>query len=95
MELIKKYQNRKYYSTEQSRYVTLNDLLSYVLEDKPILVVNNDTKEDITTSTLLTVLAEVGKKKNNEEVTYLLLNFAKYLKGGANELRKIETVVQQ
>lgn len=97
MNVIKRYKNRKLYDTAQSQYITLNDVLNYVLNNQPVQIVNEINKEDITTFTLLNALAEASKKRNNNEVVLLLNNLSNYLKGDNNEQIRSETpaVVQQ
>lgn len=80
--VIKRYGNRKLYDTVQSRYVTLNEIYSYVENNQPVQVINNTTQEDITSATLLNALAEVGKGRPAAELVPLLSSLATYLNGG-------------
>ena len=52
METIKKYENRKLYSTTLSKYVKLNYILDLVRTDQKFMVVDVKTDNDITTKTI-------------------------------------------
>lgn len=52
MEVIKKYSNRKLYSTKLSKYVTLNYVLDLVKTKQKFTVIDNSSKKDVTTKTI-------------------------------------------
>ena len=56
--IIKKYPNRRLYDTEVSRYVTLEDVRSLVLQEIPFQVRDARTNEDLTRSILLQIIME-------------------------------------
>jgi len=56
--IIKKYPNRRLYDTEVSRYVTLEDVRSLVLQETPFQVRDARTNEDLTRSILLQIIME-------------------------------------
>ena len=56
--IIKKYPNRRLYDTEVSRYVTLEDVRSLVLQELPFQVRDARTNEDLTRSILLQIIME-------------------------------------
>lgn len=62
--LIKKYGNRRLYSTETSSYITLSELESMVKNGKEIRVIDTKTEEDITAQVLTQILVEGGKAKS-------------------------------
>ncbi len=62
LKIIKRYQNRKLYDTQRSRYVTLNDIANMVRTRKNVRVVDNKTKTDITASTLTQIIFEKERK---------------------------------
>jgi polyhydroxyalkanoate synthesis repressor PhaR len=64
-KLIKRYGNRKLYDTEQSRYVTLEEISQMVRRGEEIRVVDNRTQEDLTAVTLTQIMLEEQKNKNN------------------------------
>jgi polyhydroxyalkanoate synthesis repressor PhaR len=64
-KVIKRYQNRKLYDTQQSCYVTLDDIAKMIRNNEEVLVIDNKTKKDITSSTLTQIIFEAEKKAKN------------------------------
>ncbi len=64
-KVIKRYQNRKLYDTQQSCYVTLDDIAKMIRTNEKVTVVDNKTKRDITASTLSQIIFEAEKKAAN------------------------------
>ncbi len=64
-KLIKRYGNRKLYDTQQSRYVTLDEISQMVRKGEDIRVIDNRTQEDMTAVTLTQIMLEEQKNKNN------------------------------
>lgn len=58
LRIIKKYPNRRLYDTEQSSYITLNDVRDLVLKSVPFQVVDRQSGDDITRSILLQIIME-------------------------------------
>jgi polyhydroxyalkanoate synthesis repressor PhaR len=58
--LVKKYGNRRLYDTEQSRYITLDELADLIRhgEGDDVRVVSAKTGEDLTTATLAQIIVE-------------------------------------
>lgn len=56
--LIKKYANRRLYDTSQSRYITLDDLASKIQSGTDVRVVDVESQEDLTQSTLAQIIVE-------------------------------------
>ncbi len=63
--IIKRYQNRKLYDTEDSCYVTLEDISEMIKLGDDVEVVDNHTQEDLTAVTLAQIILEEQKKKTN------------------------------
>ena len=59
---IKRYQNRKLYDTHQSCYVTLDEIAEMIAQGDDIIVIDNKTKRDITSSTMTQIIFEKQKK---------------------------------
>lgn len=57
--LIKKYKNRRIYDTEESQYITLDQLRSYVVDGKDFIVEDSETGRDLTNSILLQIIVEM------------------------------------
>lgn len=62
VKIIKRYQNRKLYDTQQSCYVTLDDIAKMIRSDEEVMVIDNKTKNDITAATLTQIIFESEKK---------------------------------
>lgn len=62
--LIKKYGNRRLYSTATSSYITLSELEEMVHSGLSIQVIDANSKEDITAQVLTQILVEGGKAKS-------------------------------
>ena len=62
-KVIKRYGNRKLYDTSLSRYVTLEEIGRMIKEGEDLQVVDNRTKEDLTSVTLTQIVLEEQKQK--------------------------------
>jgi len=62
VRLIKRYGSRKLYDTQESRYVSLEDLANWVRDGQEVQVMDNATSEDATVATLTQVISEEGRK---------------------------------
>ncbi|GEJ56092.1 polyhydroxyalkanoate synthesis regulator DNA-binding domain-containing protein [Anaeromyxobacter diazotrophicus] len=61
-KIIKRYTNRKLYDTVESRYVTLDEIAQMVKAGTEVKVLDNRTKEDLTSVTLAQIIFEEEKK---------------------------------
>lgn len=61
-KIIKRYQNRKLYDTQQSCYVTLDDIAKMIRNNEEVMVIDNKSKNDITAATLTQIIFESEKK---------------------------------
>lgn len=62
IRLIKRYESRKLYDTEESRYVSLEEIASWVRNGQDVRVVDNATSTDVTSQTLTQIILEEGRK---------------------------------
>ncbi len=62
IRLIKRYGSRKLYDTEESRYVSLEELASWIRNGQQIRVIDNRTADDVTPQTLTQIISEEGRK---------------------------------
>jgi len=62
IRLIKRYGSRKLYDTEESRYVSLEEIGGWVRQGQEIRVIDNQTSDDVTAQTLTQVILEEGRK---------------------------------
>lgn len=56
--IIKKYPNRRLYDTEESKYITIEDIKKLVLENKEFIVKDVKSEEDLTRTILLQIIIE-------------------------------------
>jgi polyhydroxyalkanoate synthesis repressor PhaR len=60
--VIKKYANRKLYDTSAKKYLRLTDIAKLVERGETVQVIDNDTKQDITSVVLSSIILESTKK---------------------------------
>jgi polyhydroxyalkanoate synthesis repressor PhaR len=58
--VIKKYGNRRLYDTDESRYVTLDELAAKIRAGAELRIVDAQTGEDLTQATLTQIVLETG-----------------------------------
>ena len=64
VKVIKRYTNRKLYDTVESRYVTLEEIAEMVKNGAEVRIVDNRTKEDLTSVTLAQIIFEEEKRQS-------------------------------
>jgi polyhydroxyalkanoate synthesis repressor PhaR len=87
--IIKRYANRKLYDTQRSRYVTLDQIADMIRAGDDVRIVDNNSKEDLTTVTLAQIIFEEEKKQKS----FLPLNAMKNIIQSGGE--RIEELVSQ
>lgn len=70
--IIKRYENRKLYDTEERTYISLEAIANLIRDGVDIQVIDNATENDITKQTLTQVIFEEGKKGRNPLSTEML-----------------------
>ena len=63
-KVIKRYGNRKLYDTEQSSYVVLKDIAKMIRNEEEVRVIDNETKDDITSATLTQIIFGAEKESS-------------------------------
>lgn len=97
-KIIKRYTNRKLYDTVESRYVTLDEIASMIRAGAEVKVVDNRTREDLTSITLAQIIFEQEKKSSQTSLSTLLGlirqggDIAQQLVGGADLRNRLQTV---
>ncbi len=61
VRLIKRYESRKLYDTEESRYVSLEEIAAFVRGGQEVRVIDNASSDDVTAQTLTLIILEEGK----------------------------------
>lgn len=62
IRLIKRYESRKLYDTEESRYVSLDEIANWIRQGQEVKVVDNATGSDVTSQTLTQIILDEGRK---------------------------------
>ena len=62
IRLIKRYESRKLYDTEESRYVSLDEIAGWVRQGQEVKVVDNASGADVTSQTLTQIILDEGRK---------------------------------
>jgi polyhydroxyalkanoate synthesis repressor PhaR len=62
IRLIKRYESRKLYDTEESRYVSLDEIAGWVRTGQEVRVVDNATGSDVTSQTLTQIILDEGRR---------------------------------
>ncbi len=63
--IIKRYANRKLYDTQHSRYVTLEQISEMIRAGDDVKIIDNKSKEDLTSVTLAQIIFEEEKKQRS------------------------------
>lgn len=106
-KIIKRYQNRKLYDMHDSCYVTLEDIRDMIKMGEDIRVIDNASKEDLTSVTFAQIIFEEEKKQKG----VLPLNIFKQIiatggealkefvqkswESGVKEIRQVRTFVDK
>jgi polyhydroxyalkanoate synthesis repressor PhaR len=70
-KIIKRYTNRKLYDTVESRYVTLDEIAEMIKQGAEVKIVDNRSKDDLTSITLAQIIFEEEKKQNQMPLAVL------------------------
>lgn len=70
-KIIKRYTNRKLYDTVESRYVTLDEIAEMVKAGAEVQILDNRSKEDLTSVTLAQIIFEEEKKTSKMPLSML------------------------
>ena len=92
VKTIKRYANRKLYDTEQSTYVTLDEIEQMIKDGEEIRIVDNATKEDITKVTLAHIIFEQEKSSSGKLPISALRGI---IQSGEEFIQKIQSPVTQ
>ena len=72
IRLIKRYESRKLYDTEESRYVSLEEIASWVRQGQEVRVLDNATAGDVTSQTLTQIILDEGRRGTSSLPSELL-----------------------
>jgi polyhydroxyalkanoate synthesis repressor PhaR len=91
-KIIKRYANRKLYDTEQSTYVTLDEIEQMVKDGEEIRIIDNASKDDITHITLAHIIFEQEKSNKGKLPISALRGI---IQSGEEFIQKIQSPVNQ
>lgn len=63
-KVIKRYSNRKLYDTDRSKYVTLDEIAKMIKAGEEVTIIDNESKEDLTSVTLTQIIYEEEKRES-------------------------------
>ncbi len=95
MRTIKKYANRKLYDTEEKKYISMQRLSSLIKEGEEVVIIENDTGNDITATIVSQLIAREESKEQNGVPSHLLVQLLR--KGGGtvvNYAKRYTTIWQ-
>ena len=72
IRLIKRYESRKLYDTEESRYVSLEEIAAWIRQGQEVRVLDNATSGDVTSQTLTQIILDEGRRGTSSLPSELL-----------------------
>jgi len=85
--IIKKYANRKLYDTKEKKYVNLSEVSRLIREGVDLKVIDNNTKEDISSLILAQIIVE--QEKTKKIMLPSILSPLKMLKRGGEDMFRL------
>jgi len=61
IRVVKRYESRKLYDTEESRYVSLDEIAVWVRDGQEVQIIDNSSSQDVTAQTLTQIILEEGR----------------------------------
>jgi polyhydroxyalkanoate synthesis repressor PhaR len=96
VRLIKRYGSRKLYDTEESRYVLLEDIATWVRQGQEVRVIDSKTAEDVTAQTLTQIISEEGRRGTTTLPSDLLHELIRFSTTAVNTgVRRIQVGVDK
>ena len=62
IRVVKRYESRKLYDTEESRYISLEDIAKWVRDGQEVKVIDNSTSADVSAQILTQIILDEGKR---------------------------------
>jgi len=78
IRLIKRYESRKLYDTEESRYVSLDEIATWVRAGQEVKIMDNASSEDVTAQTLTQIILEEGRNGSSKIPTDVLRDLVRF-----------------
>jgi polyhydroxyalkanoate synthesis repressor PhaR len=61
IRVVKRYESRKLYDTEESRYVSLEEIAAWVRAGQEVQIIDNRSSQDVTAQTLAQIILDEGR----------------------------------
>lgn len=61
IRVVKRYESRKLYDTEESRYVSLDEIAVWVRDGQEVQIIDNSSSQDVTAQTLAQIILDEGR----------------------------------
>jgi polyhydroxyalkanoate synthesis repressor PhaR len=99
VRLIKRYESRKLYDTEESRYVSLDEVADWIRDGQEVRVLDNSSGADVTAQTLTQIILDEGRRGTSLLPTELLHDLVrvgqKAVESGVEQMQsKVDRFVQ-
>lgn len=78
IRLIKRYESRKLYDTEESRYVSLEEIATWVRAGQEVKIVDNASSDDVTAQTLTQIILDEGRNGSSKIPTDVLRDLVRF-----------------
>ncbi|MCP4203274.1 MAG: hypothetical protein GY769_15225 [bacterium] len=72
VRIIKRYESRKLYDTEESRYVSLDEIAGFVRDGQQVRVIDNSSQADVTPQMLTQIILGEGRNGRSQISTEFL-----------------------
>lgn len=95
VRVVKRYESRKLYDTEESRYVSLDEIAGFVRRGQEVRVLDNATGDDVTSQTLTQVILEEGRSGRPLSVDFLHDLVRRGERALTNGVEQVQQHVQQ
>jgi len=78
IRLVKRYESRKLYDTEESKYVSLDEIAGWVRSGQEVKVVDNASSDDVTAQTLAQIILDEGRNGRSMVPTEVLRDLIRF-----------------
>ena len=88
--VIKRYANRKLYDTQSSQYVTLDQIAQMIRAGEEVRVLDNNSKDDLTSVTLAQIIFEEEKRQKSFILSAMPPSCAFCMPGGPDAIVEVK-----
>jgi polyhydroxyalkanoate synthesis repressor PhaR len=88
IRVVKRYESRKLYDTEESRYVSLEEIAAWVRAGQEVQIIDNRSSQDVTAQTLAQIILDEGRNGRSTIPADVLRDLVRF---GEESLAELET----